>query len=134
MAGWPQYGPWFWWTWWRGGNCTSLEELNSTSWLRETVFRKARQLGYASSFDGGQFPVEDDHVPFVKKGVAAVDIIDLAPFETYHHTAQDTPDKCSPASLAIVGRVVLATLEELEGRFGKDGTGMRQPEAVGGQR
>jgi Zn-dependent M28 family amino/carboxypeptidase len=111
-----------------------LEESNSTPWLREFVLKKARQLGYVSSFDGGQFPVEDDHVPFVEKGVAAMDVIDLTPFKTYHHTAQDTLDKCSPESLGIVGRVVLATLEELEGRFGMDGTGMRQPQAAGGQR
>jgi len=95
-----------------------LEESNSTPWLREIVLKKARQLGYAHSFDGGQFPVEDDHVPFVEKGVAAVDIIDLTPFKTYHHTAQDTVDKCSAQSLAIVGRVVLATLGDLEGKVG----------------
>jgi Zn-dependent M28 family amino/carboxypeptidase len=95
-----------------------LEESNSTAWLREIVLKKARQLGYARSFDGGQFPVEDDHVPFVEKGVAAVDIIDLTPFKTYHHTAQDTVDKCSAQSLAIVGRVVLATLGDLEGKVG----------------
>jgi hypothetical protein len=111
-----------------------LEELNSTRWLREMVFKKARQLGYASSFDGGAFPVEDDHLPFAEKGVAAVDIIDLAPFKTYHHTAQDTMDKCSAASLVIVGRVVLATLEELEGKFGMDRTGMQQRQGAGGQR
>jgi Zn-dependent M28 family amino/carboxypeptidase len=61
-----------------------LEESNSTPWLREIVLNKARQLGYMSSFDGGQFPVEEDHVPFVEKGVAAVDIVDLTPFKTYH--------------------------------------------------
>jgi glutaminyl-peptide cyclotransferase len=111
-----------------------LEESNSTPWLREIVFKKARQLGYARCFDGGQFPVEDDQLPFVEKGVAAVDIIDLTPFQTYHHTAQDTADKCSPASLAIVGRVVLATLEELEHKFGMERTGMQQPPGAGGQR
>ena len=111
-----------------------LEKSNSTPWLRDIVIKKARQLGYASSFDGGQFPVEDDHLPFAQKGVAAVDIIDLAPFKTYHHTAQDTLDKCSPESLAIVGRVVLAPLEELEGKFGVDRTGMQQRQGAGGQR
>jgi Zn-dependent M28 family amino/carboxypeptidase len=111
-----------------------LEESNSTPWLRELVLKKARQLGYARSLDGGQFPVEDDHLPFVQKGVSAVDIIDLAPFQAYHHTAQDTLDKCSPESLAIVGRVVLATLEDLEDRFSMDRTGMRQPQGAGGQR
>jgi len=111
-----------------------LEETNSTPWLREIVFKKAQQLGYTSSFDGGQFRVEDDHIPFAEKGVAAVDVIDLTPFKNYHHTAQDTLDKCGPASLAIVGRVVLATLEELEGKFGVDRTGMQQRQGAGGQR
>jgi glutaminyl-peptide cyclotransferase len=111
-----------------------LEESNSTPWLREITLKKARQLGYANSFDGGQFPVEDDHLPFLKQGVAAVDIIDLTPFRTYHHTAQDALDKCSPASLAIVGRVVLATIEELERTFGMAHTGMQQPQRAGGQR
>ena len=111
-----------------------LEESNSTPWLREIVLKKARQLGYASSFDGRRFPVEDDHSPFAEKGVAAVDIIDFSPFKTYHHTAQDTLDKCSSASLAIVGRVVLATLEDIEGQLGMDRTGMQPPEEAGGRR
>jgi Zn-dependent M28 family amino/carboxypeptidase len=109
-----------------------LEESNSTPWLREIVLKKARQLGYVSSFDGGQFPVEDDHVPFVEKGVAVVDIIDSTPFRTYHHTAQDTLDKCSPESLAIVARVVLATLGDLEGKVGTART--ENPQRGGGQR
>jgi len=111
-----------------------LEESNSTPRLRDIVLKNARQLGYGSSFDGGQFPVEDDHLPFVEKGVAAVDIIDLAPFKTYHHMAQDTADKCSAQSLAIVGRVVLVTLEELDHQFGMEPIGMRQPQGTGGQR
>ncbi len=48
------------------------------------------------------------------KCIPSVDIIDLTPFRTYHHTAQDSIDKCSPESLAVVGRVVLATLADLE--------------------
>jgi glutaminyl-peptide cyclotransferase len=109
-----------------------LEESNSTRWLREIVLKKARQLGYARSFDGGRFPVEDDHVPFVEKGVATVDIIDLTPFKTYHHTAQDTVDKCRAQSLAIVGRVVLATLGDLEGKVGTRPA--RKIHGAGGQR
>ncbi len=93
-----------------------LRESNSTGWLSDAVFSAARQLGYGRLFDRATFPVEDDHCPFLAKGVPAVDIIDLTPFGTYHHTAQDTIDKCDPESLAVVGRVVLATLAELETR------------------
>jgi len=82
--------------------------------LTDTVFESARQLGYAGSFSGGTFPVEDDHSPFLRRGAPAVDIIDLTPFRSDHHTAQDTLDNCSPESLAVVGRVVLATAAKLE--------------------
>jgi len=91
-----------------------LREANSTVWLSDLVFRSARRLGYARLFSGGTFPVEDDHMPFLARGIPSVDIIDLTPFGSYHHTAQDSIDKCSPESLTVVGRVVLATLAELE--------------------
>ncbi len=91
-----------------------LRESNSTAWLADTVFKSARQLGYARLFSGGTFPVEDDHLPFLARRIPSVDIIDLTPFGSYHHTAQDTIDKCGPESLTIVGRVVLGTLAELE--------------------
>ena len=91
-----------------------LRESNSTAFLSDLVLRTAHTLGYGKLFSGGTFPVEDDHMPFVAKGIPSVDIIDLMPFGSYHHTAQDSIDKCSPESLALVGRVVLATLAELE--------------------
>ena len=60
--------------------------------------------------------IEDDHVPFLELGVAAIDMIDLdyGPFNLYWHSRYDTVDKCSPMSLAIVARVVLATVAALE--------------------
>jgi Zn-dependent M28 family amino/carboxypeptidase len=58
----------------------------------------------------------DDHIPFVEAGVAAVDLLDLnyGPDNSYWHTEKDTLEHCSPLSLTIVGRVVLATLADLE--------------------
>jgi Zn-dependent M28 family amino/carboxypeptidase len=91
-----------------------LRESNSTAWLSGLVFRSARTLGYIGLFNGGTFPVEDDHMPFLARGIPSVDIIDLTPFGSYHHTAQDSIDKCDPESLTVVGRVVLATLADLE--------------------
>jgi Zn-dependent M28 family amino/carboxypeptidase len=60
--------------------------------------------------------VDDDHIPFINAGVSAVDLIDFdyGPNNSYWHTAQDTLEHCSPLSLNIVGRVVTATLIELE--------------------
>jgi Zn-dependent M28 family amino/carboxypeptidase len=55
-------------------------------------------------------------MPFINAGVSAVDLIDFdyGPNNSYWHSAQDTLDHCSPQSLTIVGRVVAATLIELE--------------------
>lgn len=50
----------------------------------------------------------DDHMPLLMQGVPAADIIDIR--YPYWHTSQDTPDKCSAASLAAVGRVLLRVI------------------------
>lgn len=55
-----------------------------------------------------EFDIMDDHVPFLMKGMPAVDIIDLR--YPYWHTIGDTVDKCAPESLARVGRVILQVL------------------------
>jgi len=92
-------------------------DSNSTGWLNDMIFANARRLGYSKYFiDSLPGAIEDDHNPFVNAGVSAVDVIDLdyGPRNSYWHTAQDTVDKCSAQSLTIVGRVVTATLEELE--------------------
>jgi Zn-dependent M28 family amino/carboxypeptidase len=94
----------------------------STPWLRDMFFKKARELGYGKNFPESPQAVDDDHIPFVDAGVSAVDLIDLDygphtsahPNGAYWHTAQDTVEHCSPYSLTIVGRVVVATLDELE--------------------
>jgi Zn-dependent M28 family amino/carboxypeptidase len=87
-------------------------EAHSTPWLTDIVFAEAQRLGYGRYFLNSPRAIEDDHLPFLELGVPAVDIIDLdyGPFNLYWHTGYDTVDRCSPASLAIVARVVLATL------------------------
>ncbi len=92
-------------------------EDNSTPWLADLVFQTARQLGYGRYFPSGPLsPMMDDHVPFVNAGVSAVDLIDFdyGPDNRYWHTAGDTVEHCSPLSLTIVGRVVVAALGALE--------------------
>jgi len=89
-------------------------ELGSTPWLTDVVFAAAHRLGYSKEFLDSQTSVGDDHIPFVNAGVAAVDLIDFDPEDGYWHTAKDTVDHCSPLSLTIVGRVVLASLADIE--------------------
>lgn len=80
-------------------------EGNSHAGLQEALWRVAQDLGYGNVFIPQiKYTVIDDHLPFVERGIPAVDIID---FEyTYWHTTADTPDKVSPLSLERVGRVV----------------------------
>ena len=92
-------------------------DTSSTAWLNDILFKTADRLGYSRYFLNDEpYPVGDDHTPFVEAGVSAVDIIDFhyGPDNRYWHTAQDTVEHCSPASLTIVGRVVMETLHELE--------------------
>jgi len=91
-------------------------EGGSTGWLLDRIWNNASRLGYSRYFEDSTRYYVDDHIPFVQAGVPAVDLLDFeyGPRNRYWHTAQDTIDKCSPLSLTIVGRVVLATLEDLE--------------------
>lgn len=93
-------------------------EANSTPWLTDLVWDAARDLGYGEHFSDEALVVEDDHVPFVRTGVAAVDLIDFeyGPGNRYWHTREDTPDKLSARSFQIIGEVILETLRRLEQR------------------
>ncbi len=95
-----------------------LEETASTPWLRALVYQAATNLGYQSHFYRYRAGIEDDHLPLLKIGVPAVDIIDLdyGYHNVFHHTVQDTIDKLSPQSLAISGDVVLETIRLINAR------------------
>jgi glutaminyl-peptide cyclotransferase len=91
-------------------------DLNSTQWLESTVFEAATRLGLQSHFFGRNNQVTDDHIPFMKKGVACADLIDFdyGYGNVFWHTTQDTVDKLSPRSLEIVGAVILETVNILD--------------------
>ena len=93
-------------------------EGNSTGWLVELVRQAAKKSGNERYFFQSDEPVEDDHLPFVKRGVPSIDVIDLdyGPNNSYHHTAQDTMDKVSARSLAIVGDVFMETIHLINQR------------------
>ena len=93
-----------------------LKDGNSDHKLRDLVWDTADQLGYAAHFHSDMSGIEDDHVPFLRGGVPAIDLIDFSygPNQTYWHTPQDTMDKLSANSFEIVGTVVLAVIRKLE--------------------
>jgi glutaminyl-peptide cyclotransferase len=76
----------------------------------DLVWSTARSLGVYQFTENVQHPVLDDHVPLNEAGIKAIDLIDFAYPDSsnrYWHTTEDTPDKCSPASLQAVGKVLL---------------------------
>jgi len=87
-------------------------ETKSTGWLVDLVKQAAHKFGYERYFFQTEEAVEDDHLPFVQRGVPSIDVIDLdyGPNNSYHHTAQDTLDKISARSLTIDGDVFLETI------------------------
>lgn len=93
-------------------------ESRSTGWLVDLVRQAARKFGYEQYFFQQEEPVDDDHLPFLKRGVPSIDVIDLdyGPDNSYHHTAQDTMDKVSAHSLQIDGDVFLATIRLIDQR------------------
>jgi len=98
-------------------NARFQQEDNSTDWLAEMVWKTAARLGYGNIFVSDvTSPISDDHEPFLHRGVAAVDIIDLNDYR-YWHTTQDTMDNVSPRSLAVSGHVILETVNELQQKF-----------------
>jgi Zn-dependent M28 family amino/carboxypeptidase len=89
-----------------------MQEENSSPALRKLIWSTARRLGYGKYFLEQGGPTEDDHIPFVRMGVNAVDLIDFD--KTYWHTPEDTLDKLSAHSFEVVGTVLMEVLRELE--------------------
>jgi Peptidase family M28 len=86
------------------------KEQNSTPALVEKIWGIAARLGYEQAFlPTAKWSMEDDHTPFLRRGIPAVDLIDFD--YPYWHTTQDTADKVAPESLERVGRVLQALLE-----------------------
>jgi glutaminyl-peptide cyclotransferase len=80
-------------------------ERNSNAALVAEIWGQAARLGFDQQFiPTVKYSMEDDHTPFLKAGIPAVDIIDFD--YPYWHTAADTPDKVAPKSLQIVGETL----------------------------
>jgi glutaminyl-peptide cyclotransferase len=91
-------------------------DSNSTPWLEAVVYEAASRLGYQSHFFARILEVDDDHLPFVKRGVPSADLIDFnyGYNDVFWHTTQDTVDKLSPKSLQITGSTILETIRILD--------------------
>jgi len=91
-------------------------EPDSTPYLVNLVWNNARRLGYSDVFLDEESGAQDDHDSFLKRGVPAVDIITDFKDNGYWHTPQDTLDKISAKTLAIVGHVFLESVKQLQAK------------------
>jgi glutaminyl-peptide cyclotransferase len=97
------------------------QEVNSVTWkdtrpLVDEIWATARRIGVNEFLPRPRHEVRDDHLALHDiAGIPACDIIDFdyprIGGASYWHTEADTPDKCSPESLAKVGAVLWSWLK-----------------------
>ena len=86
-------------------------EATSTPWLWERVLSAAESAGISGVFSAETGPaIMDDHTPFLRDGVPAVDLID---WSYPGHSLEDGLDKISTQSLDAVGETMVRLLDEL---------------------
>jgi hypothetical protein len=87
-------------------------EGSSTPALWARVRAAAQRAGVASVFPPrDQVAIYDDHTPFLRAGIPAVDLIDFS--YRYADGLRDTYDKLSPASMDAVGETMFELIREL---------------------
>ncbi len=90
---------------------------NSYPELIQRVFKEAEKEGARNRFSL-YGPILDDHEPFRRIGVPAIDIIDFyygsSPRQNdYWHTENDSIDKVAPESLELIGRITVRLVNSL---------------------
>lgn len=97
-------------------NLDLLYDMSSSKSLRELTWDTADRLGFSENFPRKQAGIDDDHHPFQRAGIKALDVIDLdyGPNNSWWHNDQDSMDKLSANSFRIIGAVILAVLPQLE--------------------
>jgi glutaminyl-peptide cyclotransferase len=83
-----------------------FQEKYSDQFLTETIWEIANNLGYNQFIPVQKYRILDDHLPFIKAGIPAIDIIDID--YPFWHTTQDTLDKVSAQSLKVIGTTLSA--------------------------
>jgi hypothetical protein len=68
------------------------------------IWRVAADLGVDQFKDDVRHTIIDDHLSIGSAGVPTALLIDFT--YPHWHTENDTPDKCSPESLAAIGKVL----------------------------
>lgn len=87
-------------------NLDITQDGNSDPHMIDLLKQAARNTGHLAAISSDTTPIEDDTLPFHKRGVPVLDVIDLdyGPHNNqfpdgYHHTVHDTIDMISAQSL-----------------------------------
>ncbi len=97
-----------------------FKDPDAPKWLRDAITRTAKELGYGDSFLPFGERIKDDHIPFRKVGIDAIDLIDFrygggrAMHDRNWHTVHDTIDNVCADSLKVIGDVVYRALPLIE--------------------
>lgn len=108
-------------------------DRDAPDWLTQAVWGKALELGYGQYFQPFMQSVEDDHIPFRRAGIPAMDVIDftyggsMAEHRKTWHTANDTLDRVCPDSLQVVGDVIYHALPEIDAQTKRLGPASATP-------
>jgi glutaminyl-peptide cyclotransferase len=91
-------------------------DMNSTGSLRSLVWETADHLGFRANFPRNPMEMGDDHQPFLRAGIKALDVIDFnyGANNSFWHNDKDTMDKLSANSFFIVGKVIQTVIPQLE--------------------
>jgi Zn-dependent M28 family amino/carboxypeptidase len=99
------------------------QEQSGPSWLRDILLQAAANTHHSANISRQKGTEDDDHVPFVQRGVPAIDVIDIdyGPHtmtqpDGYHHTAQDTIDKISAHSLQVSADIFMEMIRLINQR------------------
>lgn len=96
-------------------NLQLFQEVNSLKYapqLTASVWQTAKRLGVKEFVAKRKHEIRDDHLALNQ--IARIPTCDLIDFDYPHwHTTGDVPAACSGASLAKVGKVLLAWLQEI---------------------
>src|SRR5216684_4369043 len=99
-------------------NLNIRKERQSTGWLKDIIWNDAQSMGYGREFPKDEMDISDDHIPYLRASVPAVDLIDFD--YPCWHMACDTLEQVSAHSLKIVGDTVYFSLPEIDRRLSQN--------------
>jgi len=83
--------------------------------IAEKLFSSARACGMGKHVSWSRDSILDDHVPFLKKGIPAIDLIDFdfGPGNSFWHSPGDNISNVSADSLNAAGMILLSLISEI---------------------